>query len=244
MIGGRRVRSVLLGAVLSVASIALVGWVALSEEIEAFYYDDFDSIFSGWDVDDGDTGSVGYRNGRYEVRITKKNWMWWAWVPNVDIPDSFAVEVRGKDARGSSCAYGIIWGVDNSNYYVFRISGNQFSVKARLNGEWVRSPVDWQDSSAIKESRDNSLRVIVDGSDVEVFINGRRCGGFEMRSSSDLAAYDQSPGTVTLGFGDSWRVGLVGTAWSNPPITILFDSIALFELPSDASGRPTINIDP
>lgn len=229
-----------------IAVLAIASLVSVGEQLEAICYDDFNSSGTGWNVQEGDTGSVQYRNGKYQVRITSKNHMWWSWAPCEFVPDNFLVEVTGY-ARASSLYsyYGIIWGTNSDNFLAFLITPTGWTtVLSQRNDEWGASPIAWQECSSIDvgENERNTLRVTVNGTSVEVKVNRRVVGRFETGQSLDLAAAFASPSLVSLGAGDSWRVGVTGGSFEKVPVDFYFESFALYEIPAeDEDGPPTID---
>jgi hypothetical protein len=229
--------------VLAVGSLSLLG-----EEIQAIWYDTFDDASSGWSENTGDTGSVQYRNGKYQVRVTRPNYMWWSWAPCDSVPDNFIVEVKGYARATSLFSYfGVVWGTDSDNLLAFLITPTGwFTVESLRGGKWQASPISWKESNSIDcgENESNTLRVTVDGGHVEVRINNHRVGDFETGTQLDLAAAFTSPTAVSLGAGDSWRVGITGGSFDRSPVDFYFDSFALYELPpAESEGPPSINVD-
>jgi len=233
------------GIAIFLAILFLLPIVTDAEEIEAIYYDYFDDPSSGWRTQSGDTGSVQYRSGKYQVRITRSNYIWWSWAPYEDVPDSFLAEVTGYARANSGISkYGLIWGTDSANFLLFYITPTGwFSVRSMRGGNWQTPPIDWKECSAIEqgENKRNTLRATVEEDTVEVYINRRRVGAFALGGVGDLAAAFASPGTVTLGAGDTWHVGLAGASFDAVPVEFYFGEFSLYELPSDSPRAPTIN---
>jgi hypothetical protein len=240
-------RRTLLGMMIGFAVALLTSAALHATEIEAIYYDRFDDTGSGWREDEGDTGSVSYRNGKYQVLLTREQYLWWSWAPHDDIPDSFIVEIKGS-ARGHSTFsnYGIIWGLDSDNFLLFTITPTGwFSVGSQLDGDWQTSPIDWKQSRSIKqgEAVTNTLRVTVEGDAVEVRINNTKVGSFVMGASSDMAVVTGNTTTISLGTTDTWLIGIAAGSSDTVPIRVYFDEFALYEIPSSSTDdRPTINI--
>jgi hypothetical protein len=228
------------------AILVLVPFVILGDTLEAICYDSFDNPGSGWNEETGDTGSVQYRNGKYQVRITRPNYMWWSWAPCSVVPDNFIVEVTGY-ARASSLYsyYGVIWGIDGDNFLAFLITPTGWTaVWSQRDGEWGHSPLAWTESSAIDcgENERNRLRVTVEGDSVEVKINSQRVASFDTGKSLDLAAAFDAPGLISLGEGDEWLVGVTGGSFDRVPVDFYFESFALYEIPpEEPEGPPTID---
>ena len=233
------------GIAVLLAILFLFPIVAGAEEIEAIYYDYFDDPSSGWLTESGDTGSVQYRNGKYQVRITRDYYVWWSWAPYEDVPDNFLVEATGYARAGSGFSkYGLIWGTDSANFLLFYVTPTGwFSVRSMVGGEWQAPPIDWKESSSIQtgENTSNTLRVTLEGVSVVVSINRRRVGSFELGGAGDLAAAFASPGTVTLNPGHTWRIGLAGASFDDTPVDFYFGEFSLYELPSDSPHPPTVN---
>jgi hypothetical protein len=236
-----------LGMMLGLVGALVIPMILQATEIEAIYYDRFDDPGSGWLEDEGDTGSVSYRNGKYQVLLTREYYLWWSWAPYDHIPDDFIVEISGS-ARGLSTGsnYGIIWGIDNDNFLLFTITPTGwFSVQSQLGGKWQTSPIDWKESRRVKQGEGitNTLRLTVEGDTVGVRINNSNAGTFKMGASSDLAVVTGTPTTVRLGTKDTWLVGLAAGSFDGAPVRIYFDEFALYELSSSSTDdRPTINI--
>ncbi|MBI2485449.1 MAG: hypothetical protein HYW01_00515 [Deltaproteobacteria bacterium] len=68
----------------------------------------------------------------------------------------------------------VFWATDYDNYYALLVSGDgQFSIRRYVNARSM-APVDWRESSALKEGigQVNYLRVVTKGNQVTVYING------------------------------------------------------------------------
>lgn len=68
-------KSVERGFICALLALTVVSLAAPGEELVSICYDMFDHSDSGWREDAGETDSVQYRNGKYQVRITQRNHM-------------------------------------------------------------------------------------------------------------------------------------------------------------------------
>jgi hypothetical protein len=68
----------------------------------------------------------------------------------------------------------VFWATDYDNYYALLVSGDgQFSIRRYVNARSL-APVDWRESSALKQGigQINHLRVVTKGNQVTAYING------------------------------------------------------------------------
>lgn len=101
----------------------------------------------------------------------------------------------------------IFWGSDYDNFYMFRISGiGAYSVARKSHGKWL-TPVNWTNSSAIKQGTNqwNELDVQMKGNQAILFINGTQVGQFNGTApdGGGLIGIDTSgasQGTTTIRF--------------------------------------------
>ncbi|MBU0596321.1 hypothetical protein KJ567_06530 [Candidatus Bipolaricaulota bacterium] len=239
----KRAASVLLALGLLVLPLLIVH----ATEVAAVYFDRFENEGSGWDVEEGDTGSIYYKNGYYVVRITRAQYLWWSWAPYSNVPDNFIADMNGFSSYNKGyCQYGIIWGLDSQNFLIFWITdAGWYRVASMLDGTWRDSPVNWTQSTAINTgaSGRNRLRVTVDGDSAELAINGRTVADFELGIAPDSGAFASNAGTAALGLFDTWKIGLVAGAFDRTPVEIKFKEFALYALPDpETSDVPTIDL--
>jgi len=139
------------------------------------FQDDFSSQKSGWEIEEYSDGSQGYQAREYAINIDEPNMIFWGVAPAEEgFPADFVVEVDAYKLSGpADGSYGISWGKDDDNFYLFTISADGWYVlDKQLNGEWQDAPVPLAKSPVInQESSLNHLVVIVSGALVSVAVN-------------------------------------------------------------------------
>ena len=145
------------------------------------FQDNFSSSNSGWEVGDYASGSVGYGNGYYFVKTTKKgvNMYGAAFQTMTDaVIEVDATEVNGPS--NNNTGYGVVCrlqsGTDADMGYYFRISGDGYysaDVASGGNFTTLLTGDDWQTSSAINQgSATNHILVSCNGNHFIFEVNG------------------------------------------------------------------------
>jgi len=178
------------------------------------FQDDFNDSGSGWEVDDYDTGSVGYKGGAYSVTsFGDGNTMWG--VANQSF-DNVIIEVDATQVSApanDNNAYGVVCreqGDSNSTGYYLLISGDGGYAIAKAEAgdfEWL---VEWTASDDIHQGNaTNHIRAVCDGSTLTLSVNGQR-----------LATAEDS----TFARGD---IALATTSLEDEPTEIHFDNLVV-----------------
>lgn len=163
-----------------------------SPQADALFQDDFSDPGSGWEEDDYESGSVGYKDGAYSVTSIVDSATMWG-VANRSF-DNFIIEVdatqvsAGPDGNND---YGVVCREqgDGNGYYLL-VSGDGFYAILRAEDGEYAPLVEWVESSAIRQGNaTNHLRVICDGSKLELFVNGQHLATAEdsTYTSGDIA---------------------------------------------------------
>lgn len=179
------------------------------------YFDDFSDPSSGWPVRDSNERRIGYLNGEYQMLVKQANWYVGA-TPGFRCTDC-AIEAEGRFASGAYGAYGILFGItDDWDSYLFRVNAEQqYSLRKIAGGNW-ETILDWTWSPHVNaEQSVNRLRVVRNGSSIELYANGHYLT------------------TVTdSSFLGSLRVGLTASAYDNPNVDTRFDNFGVLAVGS------------
>lgn len=179
---------------------------------KALMRDDFSNPNSGWEVGEYDTGEVGYSDGQYFViSYGDANTMWGVAsrsFGNVVI-EVDATPISGPDNND----YGIICrvqGKEDGRGYYFLISGDGYYAIAKGTDTGYDWLVDFTESSAIKQGyTTNRIRVVCDGSNLRLYVNGQLVG-----EASD----------TEFSSGD---IALTATSYENEPVEVRFDNLVV-----------------
>ncbi len=155
--------------------LAVSGSFSVQGEAPVLYRDHFSDPSSGWEVDEYDSGSVGYGDGFYFVTsVVEKQQMWG--VANRSFSD-LAIEVDATQVSApanENNSYGVMCRVQpNGDGYALRISGDGFyGIHKVVNGDF-EALVEWTGSTAIRQGNaTNHLRAVCDGAALALFVNG------------------------------------------------------------------------
>jgi len=140
------------------------------------FQDDFSDPGSGWEIEDYDNGSVGYKFGVYFVISNGDNMMWG--VANRSF-SNVVIEVDATQISGPSNndnGYGVVCREQgNGEGYHLLVSGDGYYaiLKAKYGDpEWL---VDWMESDVIRRGNaTNHIRAVCDGEYLALFVNGER----------------------------------------------------------------------
>lgn len=143
------------------------------------FQDDFGTE-SSWGTSDNNVAERTYVNQTYAISVFRPDWFAWGWAPvdeTTDLerfPADFTAEVEAWKSAGPAGQYGIIWGKDNDNYHMFKISTNGFyALSQRSRDEW-QTISSWQRASTINGgSARNHLVLKVRENTVTLKVNGQ-----------------------------------------------------------------------
>jgi hypothetical protein len=180
------------------------------------YADDFSDPASTWFVGDDEDRRLAYVDGEYQIWL-KTAPQWRAGTSGFRCVDC-AIEVDGRFASSVLDAYGIMFGItDDWQGYIFRVDGEQRYSLFRVTDQWD-ALVDWTASPHLNAGQAvNHLRVVRDGSDIELYANGQ-----PLTTASD--------DTLT----GSLRVGLYARAGDTADVDARFDNLAVHGLNAGA----------
>jgi PKD repeat protein len=180
------------------------------------YQDDFRNPSSGWCVGRDALHEYGYQNGEYSITVKRPHWLYWCWAPREhSFPEDFIVEVDAGQVSGPSGEYGIIWGKDSDNFYMFAVStDSRYGMWKQVRDAWQPDPVGWTANSAINRGTGrNRLRLIVKG-------------GTIMLMANDVVLQ-----TVTAPSFGRGRIGLFVGTFDSPGVEVHFDNFKVYSVP-------------
>jgi tetratricopeptide (TPR) repeat protein/Tol biopolymer transport system component len=189
------------------------------------WQDDFSTPEGGWG-ETSDLQSVKkYENGQYYIRVNARELFIWS-TTGRDFAD-FMVEVEATQVSGpNDNGYGLLFRFqDDQRFYRFDISGDGFYLLSkRLEDQWV-TLVDWTASPVINKGQaTNRLKVICQGSQISLYVNGRHLTDF-----SD----------VSYNHGD---IGLFAGTLSQGGVHISFDNLKVWAPGGEAATIPSPSV--
>ena len=175
------------------------------------FKDNFSNSGSGWSVSTNDERKKTYKNGKYSITVKKPNWQFISWAPGKSFPADFEVKVDARQVAGPTGKYGIIWGKDGDNYYVFTISSDgRYRLRKRVKDVWQTNPVSWTNSPVIKRGTgSNQLKVNVTGNSITLIVN------------------DAVLTTVKGSSFGPGKIGLVGGSFDDTGVEVQFDNLTI-----------------
>ncbi len=192
------------------------------------FEDDFNDPNSGWDVDEWESGSFGYKDGVYFVTSTKDG----ATVTGRAgrSLDDVVIEVDASQISApanDNNDYGVVCSAQpNLDGYYLLISGDGLYSIMIEEGEEFTTLVDWTESDIIRQGNaTNHIKAACNGSTLQLFVNGEF-----------LAEATDS----TFSEGD---IGLTATTYEDEPSEIHFDNLEAYapagmEAPSATPTTP------
>lgn len=187
-----------------------------SKEAKILLQDSFRNSGSGWSISTNDERKKIYKRGKYSITVKKPNWQFISWAPRKSFPADFEVKVDARKIVGPTGKYGIIWGKDGDNYYVFTISSDgRFRLRKQVNDVWQTNLVSWTNSPAIKRGTgSNQLKVIVIGNSITLIVN------------------DTVLTTVKGSSFGPGKIGLVGGSFDDTDVEVQFDNMIIYDFSS------------
>ncbi len=174
------------------------------------YVDDFSDPNSGWYIADGADTAYDYLAGQYEIFV--KNPSWVAAVTPGALASDFSAQVTARRLAGNSGGYGLEFAINENwdSFYLFLIYADNYSVWRYQSGNYNEIKA-WTYSSYLNTGTGwNKLKVVRNGSAINVFINDQRVGDF---IDNNLTG----PG----------RFGLMAQSPDNSSIKVRFDDFSL-----------------
>jgi len=135
------------------------------------YEDDFSDPSSGWPTPSSEVYEGYYEDGEYHI-LAKESCAAWIWRGVGPFTD-FALEVDARQISGpDQGGYGLVFRFkDSENFYRFLVSEDSYYlVGTRTNGTWIR--LQSKTKSAFIKEGTNHLKVVCQGSQLEVYVNG------------------------------------------------------------------------
>jgi hypothetical protein len=177
------------------------------------FADAFDDPGSGWGKSAADSGGKDYRDGDYALWANKSGYAYWAWAPLAgQCPETFVVETTAYVFSGGSEANcGIVWGLNNENYYTFQVRADgSYVVTWYKDDKWQGQPIPVTQSAAIaRDALPNTLRLVVSGDQAALEVNGVRLG------------------TITLAMQGPYSVGVYGGSGEFVPAELRFTEFSV-----------------
>jgi len=184
---------------------------------EAYAFaDDFDDVLSGWETQAKKDDGYDYRNREFAFWTSELSVALWSWAPmgKTRLPDFRAEATAYKATGGDDAEYGIIWGIDNRNFYVFKASADGwYTVQLLEDDEWQTPPVDWTKSDAIRQGEEsNTLEVVVEDGCAALIVNGE-----ELRF-------------IDLAMVGPYKIGIMCGTYETVPVEVRFTRFSLKEM--------------
>lgn len=205
MINFKRILLVILGCLVI---ITLIGCGATGPAKKYKFFDDFSNPASGW------LGHGTYENGELEIQLTTAN-SFTSSVAPCEVPADYSIQAEMRLASGSvaEAGYGFYFNTGTGVYCCFRVRPDtqQYQVFKLTGGSVWEYPVDWTNSSYINALSTNILKIIKNGNQVALYINGHLVN------------------TITIDFISNPNVGLHGSSFENLPLIARFDNFQLVE---------------
>jgi hypothetical protein len=158
------------------------------------FYDDFSNPSSGWPTGkaEGQECYFEYLNGHYRVKVEEYGER--CIIPNFNIPKrvngTFSVKVRRTSDEGRHMLYGLIFGAGADaieNRWGLEVYPNEdpncddkpfYWLYALVDGDSEYFETKCTDSIDIDENDWNELKVIRNGTRIDIYINGERKGSY------------------------------------------------------------------
>jgi hypothetical protein len=190
------------------------------------YFDDFSNPDSGWFSADGETGTLGYLDGEYQILLknTDHSWLVTPGLATSDLvlPGDYRIEADARQASSNAGSYGLMFGIQwgggtYEGYEVIVYPATQEYLLEKRNGDgsWAVL-MDWTYSSAIHQGMEtNHLRVDRIGTAISVYINGTLVTTFTDGSFT-------SPGR---------DAGVRVYSYDSAPVDVRFDNFGAYRAP-------------
>ena len=150
--------------------------ITQSKEWPIVFFDTFNTNTSNWPTgaEDGDLSTVTLQvDARYSIKaIAKNNFIYWV-RPEIPIVTDFRLEVEAAQLSGADDGQvGLLFRQeDDNNYYIFRITNDQYYSLSRSTSDGWETVIAWTNSPVIQSSKINHLTVIVQDSLFILLIN-------------------------------------------------------------------------
>ena len=158
------------------------------------FYDDFLDNRNDWDIVNNSSVKLKIQNGYYIFKHKKNKGasLYWHKV-RINKNRDFKITTAVKHMSGvDSYLYGIMWGEDSDNSYVFGISANgQYLYGKEVNGNW-KTLAGWTKSPYINQGNvRNTISVKKEGDNLKLIINSQvvEVVPFEFFSGNNVGFY-------------------------------------------------------
>lgn len=185
----------------------------VEEELALLFDDDFSDADSGWLVYNDPVCEYSYSTGMYLITVKQPQKLRWSWAPNETFPADFTVEIEAQKSSGPDGSYGIIWGSDEQNFFLFNINTEGwYSVDQMVNGAWQTSVVPSTRHDVINQGGGrNRLKLTAKEDSFTLWVNR-----IELQ-------------TVTApSFGDG-KIAVFVLTYEDSNITVSFDNFKVYE---------------
>jgi len=189
---------------------------------ELLFHDGFDDPGSHWTRYTDAECEYAYEDGRYTLAVAERGWLYWVWAPYEGFPVVFQASVQAYSVGWSSGGWGLLWGIDDDNFYLFRVTTNgEYAVDVMAEGVWQPSPVPLTHGAPLNQglqaenrqlSKENEIRVEASTDLVTLWVEGTMIAQVPIPS---------------LGPG---RIGLAVQTMGDPNYTVSFDEFRVFAL--------------
>ena len=180
------------------------------------FIDNFSDETGGWADWRDDSGGLAYREGEYAIWCTEPFLSFRAYSPLREACSSgFEVTVTAYKFSGEDDAvYGIIWGGDMNNHYLFLVRADGwYKASLLLNDEWQTDPIEWTQSPHVRQGEEpNTLTLSVRDGLVTLGVNEAELTSFE----------------PTL--HGPYRVGVDGESFETAPVEVRFTAFQVLSL--------------
>jgi hypothetical protein len=177
------------------------------------FQDNFEYPWSGWEVGDYETGSVGYENGAYFVISLGDAWRMWG------VADQFmtdliievdATQVSAGPENDNEYGVGCRIQPDGDGHYLSISGDGYYGIWLNYGPDWWPL-VDWTQSDAIlRGNATNHIRAVCAGSVLSLFVNGEHLATVE---------------DTTFAGGD---ITLTATSYEDTATKIVFDDLVVY----------------
>jgi len=190
--------------------------------------DDFSNPSSGWDVNSGAEGSVGYEDGAYVIRVDKVDYSLWA-NPG-EMFDDVVVEVTAQLTPDSASAdMGVLCRYQDAGNFIYGgiTSDGFYGIAQMKNGQLsvLTSGGKLRPSDIIEQgTQANELRFLCEGNQFTLVVNDQVVDAIEAEAPAR---------------GD---VGLLAGTFEKPGARVRFDDFVVNRSPADSSsaGLPPV----
>ncbi|NTU61894.1 MAG: hypothetical protein HGB05_00480 [Chloroflexi bacterium] len=191
--------------------------------------DDFSNSSSGWDVNSGAEGSVGYENGAYVIQVDRVDYSLWA-NPG-EMFDDVVVEVTAQLTPDSASAdMGVLCRYQDAGNFIYGgiTSDGFYGIAQMKNGQLsvLTGGGKLQPSDVIEQgTQANGLRFLCEGNQFTLVVN------------------DQVVDTIEAKAPAGGDVGLLAGTFEKPGARVRFDDFAAARPPTDSAtaGVPSDN---